>query len=62
MELKGEGNECSFIFKSNSQYYQRSKKSQAKEEEEFRVWYVGITRTMENLFFVKIEGIKYDPS
>ena len=30
-----------------------SKKSQAKEEEEFRVWYVGITRTMQNLFLIK---------
>ena len=30
-----------------------AKKSQAKEEEEFRVWYVGITRTMENLFLIK---------
>ena len=29
-----------------------SKKSQAKQEEEFRVWYVGVTRTMENLFLV----------
>ena len=30
-----------------------AKKSQAKQEEEFRVWYVGITRTMENLFLIK---------
>ena len=30
-----------------------SKKSKAKEEEEFRVWYVGITRTMQNLFLIK---------
>ena len=33
-----------------------SKKSQAKEEEEFRVWYVGITRTMENLFLIKCKN------
>ena len=30
-----------------------SKKSQAKEEEEYRVWYVGVTRTMQNLFLIK---------
>ena len=30
-----------------------AKKSQAKQEEEFRVWYVGVTRTMENLFLIK---------
>ena len=33
-----------------------SKKSLAKEEEEFRVWYVGITRTMENLFLIKCKN------
>tara|TARA_R100001594_G_scaffold807_4_gene3327 strand:+ start:2832 stop:4280 length:1449 start_codon:yes stop_codon:yes gene_type:complete len=30
-----------------------AKKSQAKQEEEFRVWYVGLTRTMQNLFLIK---------
>ena len=30
-----------------------AKKSQAKQEEEFRVWYVGITRTIKNLFLIK---------
>ena len=29
------------------------KKSQDKQDEEFRVWYVGITRTIENLFLIK---------
>ena len=33
-----------------------SKKSQAKAEEEFRVWYVGITRTMENLYLIKCKN------
>ena len=33
-----------------------SKKSQAKQEEEFRVWYVGVTRTMENLFLIKCKN------
>jgi len=32
------------------------KKSQAKEEEEFRVWYVGITRTMKNLYLIKCKN------
>jgi hypothetical protein len=30
-----------------------AKKSQAKQEEEFRVWYVGVTRTIKNLFLIK---------
>ena len=33
-----------------------SKKSQAKQEEEFRVWYVGVTRTMKNLFLIKCKN------
>ena len=33
-----------------------SKKSHAKEEEEFRVWYVGVTRTIENLFLIKCKN------
>ena len=33
-----------------------SKKSQAKQEEEFRVWYVGVTRTIENLFLIKCKN------
>ena len=32
------------------------KKSQANEEEEFRVWYVGITRTMKNLYLIKCKN------
>ena len=33
-----------------------SKKSQAKEEEEYRVWYVAVTRTIENLFLIKCKN------
>jgi superfamily I DNA/RNA helicase len=33
-----------------------SKKSQAKQEEEFRVWYVGVTRTIENLYLIKCKN------
>ena len=33
-----------------------SKKSQAKEEEELRVWYVGVTRTIENLYLIKCKN------
>ena len=33
-----------------------AKKSQAKQEEEFRVWYVGITRTIENLYLIKCKN------
>jgi superfamily I DNA/RNA helicase len=30
-----------------------AKKSTAKQDEEYRVWYVGITRTMKNLYLIK---------
>ena len=30
-----------------------AKKSAAKQDEEYRVWYVGITRTMKNLYLIK---------
>ena len=33
-----------------------AKKSQAKQDEEFRVWYVGTTRTMQNLFVIKCKN------
>jgi len=33
-----------------------SKKSQAKQEEELRVWYVGVTRTIENLYLIKCKN------
>ena len=33
-----------------------SKKSQAKEEEEYRVWYVAVTRTIENLYLIKCKN------
>jgi superfamily I DNA/RNA helicase len=30
-----------------------AKKSKAKQDEEYRVWYVGITRSMKNLYLIK---------
>jgi len=30
-----------------------AKKSLAKQDEEYRVWYVGITRTKKNLYLIK---------
>ena len=33
-----------------------AKKSQAKGEEELRVWYVGVTRTIENLYLIKCKN------
>ena len=32
------------------------KKSAAKQDEEYRVWYVGITRTMKNLYLIKSQN------
>jgi len=33
-----------------------AKKSAAKQDEEYRVWYVGITRTMKNLYLIKSQN------
>jgi len=33
-----------------------AKKSQAKQEEEYRVWYVGVTRTIKNLYLIKCKN------
>ena len=30
-----------------------AKKSQEKQDEEYRVWYVGVTRTKQNLYLIK---------
>ena len=30
-----------------------AKKSAAKQDEEYRVWYVGVTRSMQNLYLIK---------
>ena len=30
-----------------------AKKSVTKRDEEFRVWYVGVTRTIQNLYLIK---------
>jgi len=35
-----------------------TKKSNDKYDEEQRVWYVGVTRTMENLYLVKCKNKK----
>jgi superfamily I DNA/RNA helicase len=33
-----------------------AKKSVQKQDEEYRVWYVGITRTMKNLYLIKSQN------
>jgi len=33
-----------------------AKKSVYKQDEEYRVWYVGITRTMQNLYLIKCQN------
>ena len=33
-----------------------AKKSIYKQDEEYRVWYVGITRTMKNLYLIKSQN------
>ena len=33
-----------------------AKKSTAKQDEEYRVWYVGVTRSMKNLYLIKSQN------
>ena len=33
-----------------------AKKSTAKRDEEYRVWYVGVTRSMQNLYLIKSQN------
>jgi superfamily I DNA/RNA helicase len=35
-----------------------AKKSKSKQDEEYRVWYVGVTRSMKNLYLIKSNNKK----
>ena len=35
-----------------------AKKSKSKQDEEYRVWYVGITRSMKNLYLIRSNNKK----
>jgi superfamily I DNA/RNA helicase len=54
MELKVEKQLTLFLFlNETANTIKGAKKSTAKQDEEYRVWYVGITRTMKNLYLIK---------
>tara|TARA_R100001591_G_scaffold80859_1_gene87921 strand:+ start:209 stop:1645 length:1437 start_codon:yes stop_codon:yes gene_type:complete len=49
----GEATNVVLFLNHTSNTIKGAKKSTAKQDEEYRVWYVGITRTMKNLYLVK---------
>ena len=49
----GEATNVVLFLNHTSNTIKGAKKSTAKQDEEYRVWYVGITRTMKNLYLVR---------
>ena len=50
----GEATNVVLFLNHTSNTIKGAKKSTAKQDEEYRVWYVGITRSMKNLYLIKI--------
>jgi DNA helicase-2/ATP-dependent DNA helicase PcrA len=49
----GEATNVVLFLNQTSNTMKASKKSKAKQDEEYRVWYVGVTRTIQNLYLIK---------
>ena len=49
----GEATNVVLFLNQTSNTIKASKKSKAKQDEEYRVWYVGATRTIQNLYLIK---------
>ena len=49
----GEATNVVLFLNQTSNTIKASKKSKAKQDEEYRVWYVGVTRTIKNLYLIK---------
>jgi superfamily I DNA/RNA helicase len=49
----GEATNVVLFLNETSNTIKGAKKSTAKQDEEYRVWYVGVTRTMKNLYLIK---------
>ena len=49
----GEATNVVLFLNQTSNTMKASKKSKGKQDEEYRVWYVGVTRTIQNLYLIK---------
>ena len=49
----GEATNVVLFLNQTSNTMKASKKSKGKQDEEYRVWYVGVTRTIKNLYLIK---------
>ena len=54
----GEATNVVLFLNQTSNTMKASKKSKAKQDEEYRVWYVGVTRTIKNLYLIKCNNKK----
>ena len=52
----GEATNVVLFLNHTSNTIKGAKKSTAKQDEEYRVWYVGITRSMKNLYLIKSQN------
>ena len=52
----GEATNVVLFLNATANTIKGAKKSAAKQDEEYRVWYVGITRTMKNLYLIKSQN------
>jgi superfamily I DNA/RNA helicase len=52
----GEATNVILFLNHTSNTLKGAKKSTAKQDEEYRVWYVGITRSMKNLYLIKSQN------
>ena len=49
----GEATNVVLFLNQTTNTMKASKKSVYKQDEEYRVWYVGVTRTIQNLYLIK---------
>jgi len=54
----GEATNVVLFLNQTSNTMKAAKKSKAKQDEEYRVWYVGVTRTIKNLYLIKCNNKK----
>ena len=54
----GEATNVVLFLNQTSNTMKATKKSKAKQDEEYRVWYVGVTRTIKNLYLIKCNNKK----
>jgi superfamily I DNA/RNA helicase len=54
----GEATNVALLLNQTSNTMKGASKSQARQDEEYRVWYVGVTRTAQNLYIIKCKNRK----